>query len=209
MNTIRLRAKDQMPVVLLTLLSIVQALALELLWDYVSSESYLYQPGWDAVLGWTQIFATFLGVLLIWLIYSSSVMRFRWVPATVDSIFPFLIGIIEFTLIELLGVEHIGAWFLVMALIFATMTWVGQLTFRAARRDEENEEFFSALQPAGWRDFVPAALNVGFQVICGVLLLVSGHTGWFAFVALLVIIGAMFYQIYLTDYYWRLSVGQP
>jgi hypothetical protein len=196
-----------MPVVLLTLLSIVQALALELLWDYVRTQGYLYQPGWDAVLGWTQISATFLGILLIWLIYSSSVMRFRWVPATVDSIFPFLIGIIEFTLIEMLGVAHIGVWFLVMALIFATMTWVGQVTFRAARRDEENEEFFRKLQPARWRDFLPTALNVGFQVISGVLLLVSGHTGGFAFAALLVVISAMLYQIYQTDYYWRLSVG--
>ena len=130
MNTIRIRAKDQMPVVLLTLLSIVQALALELLWDYVSSEDYLYESAWYALIGWMQVSASFMGILLIWLLYSSSVMRFRWVPATVDSVFPFLIGIIEFTLIALLGPGRIGGWFLVLALIFAVMTWVSHVSYR-------------------------------------------------------------------------------
>ena len=62
MNTIRIRAKDQLPMVLLTLLSIVQALALELLWGYVSSETYLYESSWLALIGWLEVAATLMPI---------------------------------------------------------------------------------------------------------------------------------------------------
>ena len=43
MDIIRNRATDQFPMVLLTLLSIVQALALELLWDHLRNRPDLYE----------------------------------------------------------------------------------------------------------------------------------------------------------------------
>ena len=205
MNTIRNRAKDHMPVVLLTLLSIVQALALELLWAHISEHAYLYEATWAALLGWTQVLATMLGVLLIWLIYASIVMRFRWVPATADSIFPFLIGIVEFTLIAVLGMEHLGIWFLTMAFIFAVMTWVSHLSYRRARQDAENAEFFRVVGPAGIRDYVPTIVNVSVMVALGAFFAVTGYRDGFALIALLALIAVMLYQIYLTDRYWRLS----
>ena len=48
MSTIRNRTKDQLPMVLLTLLSIVQALALELWWAKILSSPQLYAWGWAA-----------------------------------------------------------------------------------------------------------------------------------------------------------------
>lgn len=205
MNTIRNRAKDHMPVVLLTLLSIVQALALELLWAHIRSHDYLFDATWAALLGWMQVLATMLGVLLIWLIYASVVMRFRWVPATADSIFPFLIGIVEFTLIAGLGVEHLGIWFLTMAFIFAVMTWVSHLTYRRARQDAENAEFFRVIGPAGIRDYVPTMINVSVMAAAGAFFAVTGYRGWFALIALLALVAVLCFQIILTDRYWRLS----
>ncbi len=208
MNTIRNRAKDHMPVVLLTMLSIVQALALELLWAYVTGQDYLYQATWNALLGWTQVLATMLGILLIWLIYASTVMRFRWVPATTDSISPFVIGIIEFTLIAVLGVEHLGIWFLTMALTFAVMTWVSHLSFRRARQDGENVEFFSKVRPTSLSDYRGTMVNVTVMVALGVFFAVTGYSGWFALLSLAALIALLLYQIHLTDRYWRLST-QP
>lgn len=205
MNTIRNRAKDHMPVVLLTLLSIVQALALELLWAYISSHAYLFEATWVALLGWMQVLATMLGVLLIWLIYASTVMRFRWVPATTDSIFPFLIGIVEFTLIAGLGLEHLGTWFLTMAFIFAMMTWVSHLSFRRARQDAENVEFFSKVRPTNLSDYTGTMINVSVMAALGAFFAATGYSGWFALIALLALLGVLLYQIYLTDRYWRLS----
>jgi hypothetical protein len=47
--------------VLLTLLSIVQALALELLWSHVRESVYLFDMSWTALLTWIQVGTTFLG----------------------------------------------------------------------------------------------------------------------------------------------------
>ena len=43
MDSMRDRAKDMFPVVLLTLLSIVQALALEFLWDHTRNRAELFE----------------------------------------------------------------------------------------------------------------------------------------------------------------------
>ena len=84
MNPIRKRAKDHLPTVLLTLLSIVQALALELLWSHLRAANYIFELSWLAFISWAQIAATFLGIVLIWIVYVSNVVRFRWVPTTSD-----------------------------------------------------------------------------------------------------------------------------
>ena len=57
-------------------------------------------------------------------------MRFRWVPVTVDSVYPFLIGLLEFLLIETLGPEKLGLWLIIMAMVFALMNWVSHMTVR-------------------------------------------------------------------------------
>lgn len=73
------RAKEHFPMVLLTLLSIVQALALELLWSHVRGNDYLFEPSLVAALSWIQIAATFLGLVLIWVVYASNAMRCAFV----------------------------------------------------------------------------------------------------------------------------------
>ena len=208
-NDMRTRAKDHLPSVLLTLLSIMQALALELLWDHIHEHDYLYQESWTAVLGWVEIGATLLGVVLIWLIYTSMAMRFRWVPTTADSVFPFLIGIIEFMMIAALGVDRLGLWFLALALIFGAMTWVSQVIMRRARLDGENDAFFTSVSPATPRDFVASIATVTALAGSGIYLLLSRDQGWFALVALLVASISLGVQFWLNDRYWRRSMGLP
>jgi len=87
-NTMRKRAKEHFPTVLLTLLSIVQALALELLWSHLRESPYLFELSWITAISWMQILATFLGLVLIWVVYANNVMRFRWVPVTSESVYP-------------------------------------------------------------------------------------------------------------------------
>ena len=115
MEMIRNRATDLFPSVLLTVLSMIQALALELLWTRMRESPYLWSGGWDALLGWSQVAAMLLGFLVVWLFYVSTVMRFRWLPSLQDSVVPFGIGILEFTLIDLMGPDSLGPWFYVMA----------------------------------------------------------------------------------------------
>jgi hypothetical protein len=198
-----------LPSVLLTLLSIIQALALELLWSRLGETAYLWTGTWESILGWAQVFVMVLGFLQIWLFYTSIVMRFRWMPSLRDSILPFVIGLLEFSLIELLGPETLGPWFYTMAVIFAVSVWTSQEIFKRARQDPENAEFFERLRPASLRDFVPSIASVGGLALIGVILHVSGTRGWFSLAAFVVAGGMLAYQIELTRRYWYLAMSDP
>ena len=82
MNVIRQRAKENFPTVLLSILGIMQALAMEILWSKIQELDYLFEFSMLSVIAWSQIAATFMGVVIVWVSYSSSAMRFRWVPTT-------------------------------------------------------------------------------------------------------------------------------
>lgn len=208
MNTIRDRAKENFPTVLLTLLSIVQALALELLWSHLRETGYLFEPAWTTIVSWMQIFATFLGLALIWVVYASNVMRFRWVPVTSDSVYPFLIGLLEFMLIESLGPDEIGQWLVLMALVFGLMTWVSHANMRRARQDPDNEAFFREYEPATLRDFYPQ-MSIAFGLVfAGVVLLISESQGLLAVLALLAANILLGWQFYTSALFWKRSVSE-
>ena len=189
----RNRAKEHFPMVLLTLLSIVQALALELLWSHVRENGYLFEPLVISVLSWIQIVATFLGLVLIWVVYASNAMRFRWVPVTSDSVYPFLIGVIEFMLVESLGPGGTGKWLILMAMTFGMMVRVSHKTIQRARHDGDNDAFFSQFKPATLRDFVPQITIVFGLALAGTYLLVSGDRG---IIAVLATAGILVWQFF-------------
>lgn len=192
-----------MPMILLTLLSIIQALALELLWVHVTETALLMQFSWLSVLSWMQIAVTLLGIMLIWLLYSSMTMRFSWVPAPGDSLVPFGIGILEFTLIACLGLEHLMPWFLILAVIFAAMTAAIHSIFRRARQDDDNRIFFSMVTPATRRDFYPTIAVVTVLSAFGILLGVTGDQRYLALTALIIAGVIHLHQIYLNHGRWR------
>jgi len=207
METMRTRATERLPSVLLTVLSMIQALALELLWTRVRESPYLWTLGWDALLGWTQVAAMLLGFLVVWLFYISVVMRFRWLPSIQDSVVPFGIGILEFSLIDLMGPDSLAPWLYVLALIFAVSTWASHTIFRRARQDPGNREFFESVPPATLRDFVPSISAIAGIGLLGLVLHVSGSQGWLALGAVLIAIAALAYQIELTRRYFERSIS--
>ncbi len=200
------RVKDNLPTVLLTLLSIVQALALEFMWVHITASNHLFVWSFSSLLEWMQIVATLLGILLVWLIYSTMVMRFRWIPTTWDLAFPFFVGVMEFWLVETLGAGTLGLWFLIMGLIFAAMAWSSQVTFRRARRDAENAAFFARTPPASYRDYLLAGANTIVLLGFGVVMLWLQPLHWIVFAGLLWANFAIIFQVRLTDMFWRRSV---
>lgn len=205
MSQIRARVKEHLPSVLLTLLSIVQALTLELLWAHVQGTDYLYELSWSAVLWWSQVLAVFLGIIVIWVVYASSAMRFRWLPSIGDSVYPFVIGVSEFVMVETLGPDHLGPWFLAMAFVFAVMNWVSHHTMRRARLDDENAEFFSVRQPATLRDFTGAIIVVSSLAAIGLAFLVW-HAMWAIVLSMFLINGLLGWQLYLAGRFWDSSL---
>lgn len=207
MNSIRERAVEQFPAVLITLLSIIQALALEFLWNHLHQRPDLYELGWPAVAGWLQIAATFNGLILVWLVYVGTVMRFRWTPTTGDSVLPFFVGLIEFLMIDLMGPENIGRWFVVLAIIFAAMSLGNHRTMRRARGDPANKEFFETVTPATLSDFLPQAIRIFAMTLIGTWLWQSDNHGWFAMFALLASVLMLSYETFNAAKFWNRTLG--
>jgi len=209
LSRIRERSRAQFPQVLLTLLSILQALALELLWSEMGESPYLWQGGLAAWIGWLQVGAVTQGILLVWLFYTSMVMRLSWVPSMRDSLYPFAIGLLEFNMIELLGPERPALWLLAMAATFATSSVASTDTFERARRDPENRELFAKESP-GYGRFAGLVPTGSFCV--ALALAAAAAVGWtdgFGAVALVAVVltnAALFAQTLLIRAYWRRSI---
>jgi hypothetical protein len=207
MDSIRNRAKDRFPTVLLTLLSIVQAVALEFLWDHSRHRPDLYFATVEAAMGWLQIAASLTVIILIWLAYAGMVMRFKWTPTTADSVWPFFVGLIQFLLIDLMGPHNVGRWVVVLAVLFALINIVNYLAMRRARQDEANKEFFDVFDPATAKDFIPLIVVVTVLLVGGGLLWNSDNSGWPAIAALLVILLGLANEVHSAARYWRVSMG--
>ena len=208
MNQLRKRAKKNFPSVLLTLLSIVQAVALELLWEHLHEAPYLFNFSWIAIIAWTQIAATLLGVILIWVVYAGNAMRFRWVPSTGDTVYPFFIGITEFLLIETLGPDQIGLWLIVMALIFAAMVWGSHTTLRSARLDGDNDAYFKNSKPAVLRDFAPHFAVISLIFVAGLYMHFIGSVGVVAFSIMLATLLMLMWQYNQSAKFWESSIAE-
>jgi hypothetical protein len=207
MESIRNRAVEQFPTVLITLLSIVQALAIEFLWDHLHHRTDLYDMSLLSLLGWMQIVASLIGIILIWLSYASMVMRFRWVPSTLDSVLPFFVGLIQFLMIDLMGPDHIGQWILVLAVVFATMIIGSHHVFRRARKEPANSEFFDRYEPAGARDFVPQSAVFFFLVLSGGWLWIRDGGTWVSLIIVAITLIILFNEIRNSVAFWDRSMG--
>lgn len=201
--TVRQRAKDQLPSVLLTLTSIIQALALEALWSGANEARTLWTTTGERVIGWVQVAAVFEGILLIWLYYAQLLMRFSWVPSLRDSVIPFGFGIGQFALTELLAPGQLAAWLYVFGALFAYGYGTSALTLRAAARDRDNDWFFEA----GARNRYGAGLlTVGVCWVFAVLTqLTGGGTTW-ALGVLATVHVVLAGNIGLQRWYWERSL---
>lgn len=208
METMRTRAKEHLPHVLLTLLSIIQALALELFWSELQDLNGLFELSWLSISTWTQVAATFLGILVIWVVYATTVMRFSWVPSISDSVVPFFVGLLQFILIESLGVENAGAWFFSLAIILVIMHGESHMIMRRARRDPDNAEFFEQINPATLADAIPPAIMVicllslgGYVMIVPASSIVAG----LGFAASLLL---LFWHLVFMGMFWKRTMGE-
>lgn len=207
MNKIRTRAQLHFPTVLLTLISIIQALALELLWSKIVESDWLWSFDMSALIAWGMIMAALLGILQVWVMYSTMVMGFIWQPYLRDSIIPFIIGIQQFMLVTLIGEEFNTLWLYVLGSIFITGNWVSHSSFRRARQNPENDEFFGRTKPATLRDFWPAMSIVTVLVAFGIALDITQNETWLPIAALVFSNGVLIFQTFMFRRMWRSIMG--
>ena len=204
-ESIRERAIERFPQVLLTLVSIMQALALEMLWSSMRSGEHLFAGGLPAWIGWLQVVAVFDGILVVWLFYASIVMRLSWTPRTRDSILPFAIGAAEFVLATLLAPELLDLWLYVLAAIFAVSSWTSFDIFTRARAEPRNAAFFA--QARMGTVATPIAFT-GVIALSGVAVHALGPGGVTAALATSLANAALVAQIALIRGYWNRSMAK-
>jgi hypothetical protein len=198
------RARELLPTLLLTLLSVVQALALEATWSSAREMPFLYAGGAAAWVGWLQVVAIFQGIVLIWLMYIAMVMRFSWVPSTWDSIAPFVLGAGELALVQLAELQQVTAWFLVMAAMFGFSMWISNRMFRSGIEDPQNvREADGAPRFAQGEQWVTPAFASLLVVMAG-LVSWQGPAGAVAIGCLVVANALLLAQSTLVQRYWRL-----
>ena len=203
MQNMKFQAQNQFPTVLLTLISIIQALALELLWNKASESDFLYVFSLDAVIGWGMISVSLMGVLAIWVMYSTMLIGFTWRPGLRDSILPFVIGIQEFALVALVAEEFNVMWLYVLASIFLVGNWVSHSTFTRARANDANALYFHNRPRAGLKDFSFAFVTILVLVLLGVLNTVLVDSSWTAVIAIVYANIALALQIYNFRRLWE------
>ena len=207
MNKIRRRAQVHFPTVLLTLISIIQALALEILWSKAVESDWLWALNFQAAIGWGMLLVAFLGILQIWVMYSTMVMGFIWQPYLRDSIVPFIIGIQEFLSITLIGESFNTLWLYVLGSIFISANWVSHSSFRRARQNPENEEFFSKMSPATLRDYWPAMAIVSSLVFLGIAIYLTQNQNWLPLLAIVFANAVLVQQTFNFRRLWRSIMG--
>ena len=69
-----------------------------------------------------------------------------------EFVMPFAVGLIQFSIIQMLTVQLVGPWMVLVAVLILTINWIVHSTMRKARLDGDNGDngdngdFFSALQ---------------------------------------------------------------
>jgi len=213
MNKMRKRAMEHFPSVLLTLVSIIQALALELLWSKTVESNFLWTLDQQSIVGWGMISVVMLGIVQIWVWYSFMVMGFTWLPSLRDSAFPFVIGLQEFFLIYMIDEQFSGAFLYVLATIFITVNWITHSSFKRARREPDNKLFFGDRPPATIRDFKYTIIIVVLFVLSGLLADTFIEQSWIALLAIVCANLALLFQILNSRRIWlvimNLSEQEP
>jgi hypothetical protein len=196
------RAREMLPSIIITVLSMMQALALELYWSRFQESEFLWQGGWEALLGWLQFAVMLMAILQIWLLYVSLVLRFSWLPSMEDTLIPFAIGLLEFSMISLLGPATLGPWFLSLAVLFILCTGASHAVFVRARQDPANEFFFRSMPAADWRDFVVSMVIIAVLALFGAALWITDNREVLPLAGLIFGLITLAYQFVLTHRYW-------
>jgi hypothetical protein len=129
------------------------------------------------------------------------------VPSTVDSLFPFLVGILQFIMINNVGISGMSLWVFLLALLFAGMNWIAHHDMKRARLNPENEEFFANRSPATLRDFYVTMVVVGSMCVGSLVLWLNDSSvvlyGFCVALALAVIVR----QVFVANGFWQMSMS--
>ncbi|MCA9506173.1 MAG: hypothetical protein H6748_00805 [Spirochaetaceae bacterium] len=204
---LRERAKTHFPSVLLTLTSIIQAIALETLWSSLTDEVDRLGLAHVPLDTWLQASALFIAIVVLWVYYAQLVMRLVWVPGLTDSLVPFLLGIGQFIEAGSLGTADVALWLAPFPFIFLVLFGSWNRTLRRAAEEPENAAVIHSFFPDS--ALVRLGPVLGSAGVIGVLACVAWRWPGTSTGALVVLNGLLFVQLVLQRRYWQDSVEPP
>jgi len=120
---------------------------------------------------------------------------------------PFAVGLVQFSIIQMLTVQLVGPWMVLVAVLILTINWIAHSTMRKARLDGDNGDFSAGTTTASWRDFQLAIGSI-------IMLLAFGVYEWVyaPFIAatlaiLLITLATLLVQFRLMAVWWSRSVS--
>jgi hypothetical protein len=162
------RLLDYMPTYYVTLVSIIQSIALGLLFAALFNElSGITRGTFDPI--WTiLILGTFFLIISIWITYTRTVPAMRVIPQTLDAIVPFFFGLTQALAIFCISLHEI-AWFyfsLSSCAVVAILQYIH--SFRQARLHyEKNREFLEKMGPWDRKAIMMAVIRGSIFIIFG------------------------------------------
>ena len=85
-----------------------------------------------------------------------------------EFIMSFAVGLIQFSIVQMLAVQLIGPWMVLVAVLMLTINWIAHTTLRKAGLDGGNEEFFAVTKTASWQDFQVAIGSISLLLTYGI-----------------------------------------
>ena len=125
-----------------------------------------------------------------------------------DTVTPFAIGLLEFSMIDLMGPDTLGPWFVCLASVFGISIAATHVAHRRARKDPANDYFFSKVAPANWRNYLGSFMVVLSLLLIGAALWLTGNRTWMPLAALLYATAALAFQLLMQRRYWMHSLVQ-
>jgi hypothetical protein len=162
------RLLDYMPTYYVTLVSIIQSIALGLLFAALFNEvSGITRGTFDPI--WTiLIIGTFFIIISIWITYTRTVPAMRVIPQTLDAIIPFFFGLTQALAIFCISLHEI-AWFYFSLSSCAGVAILQYIhSFRQARfHYENNREFLEKMGPWDRKAIMMAVIRGSIFIVFG------------------------------------------
>lgn len=163
-------AKENFSSFYLTLVGIIQSLAL----GFLLYEAAGHLGGHRDVTQIIRIVTSFVIILLVWHEYVLWMISFRWVLGIWDSVIPFLLGVIQYGVIENIGDERgCSTWFFWMAGFvvvgigsYINMFWKARREVRH-EKDGRNKRVFRELGTGLYAIFAIAVAALAISLVAG------------------------------------------
>jgi cobalamin synthase len=126
-------------------------------------------------------------------------------PTMEDTTMPFIIGLLEFAMVDLIGPQLIGPWFIALAAVFTISVAASHLIMRRARKDSNNDYFFKHVDRAKLRDYAGSFTAVGIIFLAGIIIWLFDIPPSITVIALFFALAALLYQMYMIHKYWLVS----